>query len=36
VDLGVLSFTEPKQIVRKGERVAAAHLRELKEAIGAG
>jgi NTE family protein len=36
VDLGILSFTEPTQIALKGERVAAAHLRELKDAIGAG
>jgi NTE family protein len=36
VDLGVLNFSEPGRIVRKGERVAAAHLQELKEAIGAG
>jgi NTE family protein len=36
VDLGVLSFSEPRRIAMRGERIAAAHLDELKEAVGAG
>jgi NTE family protein len=36
VDLGVLSFSEPRRIAMRGERLAAAHLDELKKAVGAG
>lgn len=36
VDLGVLSFSEPRRIAMRGERIAAAHLDELKKAVGAG
>ena len=36
VDQGVLSFAEPRRIAMRGERIAAAHLDELKRAIGAG
>jgi NTE family protein len=36
VDQGVLSFSEPRRIAMRGERFAAAHLDELKKAVGAG
>ncbi len=34
VDLGVLSFSEPRRIAAKGERVARANLAAVKKAIG--
>jgi NTE family protein len=34
VDLGALNFSETRRIAMKGERVAAANLQRLKEAIG--
>jgi len=35
VDLGVLSFSEPRRIAMIGERVAAASFEDLKRAVGA-
>jgi len=35
VDQGVLQFSKPEPIVRKGERIAAAGIEALKKAIGA-
>ena len=35
VDLSVLNFKEPRRIAMKGEKIATANLRALKEAIGA-
>jgi len=35
IDLGVLSFSEPRRIAMKGERIAEANLEALKRAIGA-
>jgi NTE family protein len=34
VDLGTLDFSEPRRIAMRGERVAAANLQRIKEAIG--
>ncbi len=34
VDLGTLDFSEPRRIALRGERVAAANLQRIKEAIG--
>jgi NTE family protein len=36
IDLGVLSFREPRRIAKKGEKAAVAHVQELLKAIGAG
>jgi NTE family protein len=35
IDQGLLGFSEPGRIARKGEQIAAAHLQGLKDAIGA-
>jgi NTE family protein len=34
VDLGTLDFSEPRRIALRGERIAAANLQRIKEAIG--
>jgi len=36
VDLGILDFSDTRRITMRGERVAAANLQALKNAIGAG
>jgi NTE family protein len=36
IDQGLLGFSDPGRIARRGEQVAAAHLQGLKDAIGAG
>jgi len=35
IDLGLLNFSEPRRIARKGERAAEARFGELAEALGA-